>query len=386
MPDIKTEAWVLHRGPSGSREPGVLQREIYSFPDITNEEVLAEPLYGSWEGNMSHALDRDPVDVCRLRREDRVVLGNSGVLRILKCGRQVTTVAKGDLCVIVPSGTWDRLGYLLKVVGYYAPHTIGVLAKQIKLHEKQVMKLPANSKYSLSQWAAFSVRYGTAWSNWKVAFGCLRLQLSESEDRTPHVWGWGGGTALAEVSLAKLFGCRGALISSKPSRLRLIEELGITPIDRRRFAGLDFDAVKYEADREYRKRYLRAEASFLEVVRDVTQGAGVSVFIDNIGTPVFRATLKALARQGVVTTIGWKRGSSINFSRSWECTNRHIHVHTHGSGLDEGADAVTFAESRGWVPPVADEVHEWEDIPQLANDYGADRIDSYFPVFKVNAV
>jgi hypothetical protein len=92
---ITTEAWVLHRGPSGEPGPAELKKERFTFPDIMEYEVLAEPIYGSWEGNMTHALARDPVDVCRQRCEEKVVLGNAGVVRALKTGCTAGTTSRG---------------------------------------------------------------------------------------------------------------------------------------------------------------------------------------------------------------------------------------------------------------------------------------------------
>src|SRR2546423_15240506 len=99
---VTTEAWVLAKGPLSGDEPGQLQRESFSFPDITEHEVLAEPIYGCWEANMTHALERQPVDICRHRSEEKVVLGNAGVVRILQTGAAVTTVVGGDLCLPSP--------------------------------------------------------------------------------------------------------------------------------------------------------------------------------------------------------------------------------------------------------------------------------------------
>jgi hypothetical protein len=47
-------------------------------------------------------------------------------------------------------------------------------------------------------------------------------------------------------------------------------------------------------------------------------------------------------------------------------------------------ESVAFAERTGWVPPLDGAVYAWEDIPQLASDYTAGRIESYFPIFEVN--
>lgn len=55
-------------------------REMFEFADIAENEVLVETICGCWEANMTHALQRKPVDICRQRHEARVVLGNAGVV------------------------------------------------------------------------------------------------------------------------------------------------------------------------------------------------------------------------------------------------------------------------------------------------------------------
>ncbi|MDM8520039.1 zinc-binding dehydrogenase [Anaerolineales bacterium HSG6] len=380
---ITTEAWVLHQGPP-LPVPGELRKESFTFPDLTPEELLVEPIYGCWEGNMTHALQRDPIDICRFRKEEKVVIGNSGVVRVLKTGSAVTRFQEGDLCLLCSVATWDEVGYPLKILAYDAPGTMGVLAKRMKLHQDQLWPIFRDTKFSLPQWAAFPIRYGTAWDNWKVAFGAWRLQMNDDDCPVPHVWGWGGGVTLAQLALAKQFGCRTAMISSRDTRLELIKSMGITPIDRREFLDLQFDEVRFKTDFDYRRSYMRAEIKFLEMVKRHTNGQGVSIFVDNVGGPVYRATLKALGRQGVITTVGWKRGMDVSLSRGTECIERHIHVHTHG--IRKSDAALHFAEETGWMPPISesDTVYGWDDIPALAEAYRDDTLDTYFPVFQVN--
>src|SRR5262249_9744127 len=131
--------------------------------------------------------------------------------------------------------------------------------------------------------------------------------------------------------------------------------------------------------------YLEAEEVFLNIVREHTEGQGVSIFIEYIGNPVLRATLKALAHRGVITTAGWKRGLKTSNVRALECMNWHIHVHTHYAPYAEGVAAVRFAEETGWLPPAGDnEVWSWENIPELARTYQAQGLTTYFPIFQVN--
>jgi NADPH:quinone reductase-like Zn-dependent oxidoreductase len=390
MKNIATEAWVLYQGEAngGARpaSPAEFRRETFTFPGLTETEVLVEPVYGSWEGNMGHAIDRKPVDVCRQRGEEKVVLGNSGVVRVVEAGSAVTAVKVGDLCIIFGNTVFGRFGHMKKAFAYDAPNTVGILAKRTKMPQHILMPIPENTRYSLKQWAAFPIRYITAWANWKAAHNCFRSLLPEEECATPFVWGWGGGTTMAELSLAKFYGCRPSMISGNPDKLGMIEGLGIEAIDRRQFIDLNFDEKKYQADPEYKQRYDEAEKIFLNLVNEKTGGAGVSIFVDYIGLPVSRPTLKALSSPGVITTAGWKFGMKISTLRAVECINWHVHVHTHYARFAEGLEAINFAEEKGWMPEVDGHVYGWDDIPRLAEDYQRGRIDTYFPLYEVNGV
>jgi NADPH:quinone reductase-like Zn-dependent oxidoreductase len=356
---------------------------------MTEHDVLAEPIYGTWEANMTHCLEREPIDVCRIRREKEVVLGNAGVVRILETGSAVTTCRKDDLCLLVPIGDEDEYGHMTKVFGYDAPNMMGVLAKRAVLHELNVTPIPADTRHSYLRWAGFPVRYATAWELWKLSYNVWRAQFDLDEFPKPYVSGWGGGVALAIAQLARHFGCPASLVASMDSRIDLLRKLGITPIDRREFPDLSFEEERYETDREnYRPRYLRSEKAFIEAIERVTDGHRVSIFVDNIGAPVFRATLRALSRLGIVATSGWKLGKKLSYDRSLATFARHILLHVHGCRRSEGVKSVAFAEEHGWLPPAPPdgEVYRWEDIPQLAADYANGKIESYAPVFEVNSL
>jgi len=387
MGNVTTEAWVIYAAPDGSTspQPAELKKEEFSFSDINDHEVLAEPIYGCWEANMTHALERRPIDICRYREEEKVVIGNAGVVRVLKAGSNVSNFKAGDMCIVFCNGIWDEYGFPERILAYDAPHTIGVLAKRMKLNEKQLIKVPEGSPHSLQQWAAFSLRYVTAWANWQRAYGCWTALWGNDFNGVPQVWGWGGGVSLAELSLAMLFGWKAALISSIDERLNLIQRMNIIPIDRRQFPNLNLDEAAYSSNAAYRKTYQEAEDIFLKIVEEETDKKGVSIFVDFIGAPVFRATLKALARQGVITTAGWKQGMITSTIRAVECMKWHVHVHTHYAQYKQGIEAVDFAEANGWLPPVADEVFEWENIPLLAQDYRNGKLATYFPIFQVNS-
>lgn len=196
---------------------------------------------------MGHALDRVPIDICRARSEAKVVLGNSGIAQIIAVGPAVSHVREGDFCLFGGACPQDEFGYMTRAHAYDAPNTVGLLAKISKAPGAMFTKLPETSRFSLRQWAAFSLRYPTAWSNWKVALGALRLQVGEEELPCPHVWGWGGGTTLAELRLAQIEGCASTMISGTDGHLAEIRRAGMRALDRRELGIIDFDEQRYAA-------------------------------------------------------------------------------------------------------------------------------------------
>lgn len=374
---IHTQAWVL------AEDRDDLALEPFDIPDITETEVLVEPLLGCWEGNMTHALARDPVDICRQRREPRLVLGNSGLVRVLKPGAAVHGFAEGDLCMVFPPDPRrTHFGFMRRCLAYDAEGTYGLLARRSKLGGTQLLKVPEGAAVTPRQWAAFA-RHVTAWPNWRVALGTLRLMISEEELPAPQVWAWGGGVALAQIELARLAGCQTAMIASGEARLELLRQKGITPVDRGAFPDLHHDPERYRADPAYQAAYRASEEAFLALVKERTGGLGVSIFVENIGTAVARVSLKALGCPGVLATQGWKTGMKTTSVRALECMNWHAHVHTHFARPADAAEAIAFALEHGWVPDPVPEPYPWEAIPQLAADY-ARGLDTYFPLYQVN--
>ena len=139
---IKTQAWVLYAGGEDPTGRGELVLEDIEVPPIDEHECLVRPLYGCWEGNMGQALERNPYDICRHRGEERVVLGNSGVVEVVEVGSSVTIVRPGDRAIVFCNGEWDSYGYPKTIFGYDTPHTIGMLAKMTKLHQRQLIPVP----------------------------------------------------------------------------------------------------------------------------------------------------------------------------------------------------------------------------------------------------
>ncbi len=126
-----TNAWVLRKGADHApRQRGQLELTKISLPPLPDDRVLVETLYGSWEGNMTHALNRDPIDVCRRLGQDFIVLGNSAVVRVLATGGSVQPIREGTLCMFAPVAKQDAHGYVQTVCAYDEPNSMGCLAER----------------------------------------------------------------------------------------------------------------------------------------------------------------------------------------------------------------------------------------------------------------
>ncbi|MHC4822383.1 MAG: zinc-binding alcohol dehydrogenase family protein [Planctomycetota bacterium] len=376
-----SEAWFLYAGDgSGKDGPGTLVRESFELPDLRPDEVLVEPLFGSWEANIDHAIRRDPLDICFMRGEEKMIPGNGSVVRVLEVGTEVDGLEVGQVGLPSLSFKADSFGYPILCSGYDMPGRHGTMATRLNMKADWIVPIPQDTRHSYAQWAAFSVRYPTAWSNWELAYGTFRLQVEEEEMSVLNVWGWGGGTSFAELDLARRQGHRAVMLSGNPHHQAQIAASGIEVVDRLQFGPLDFCGFKATPDRM--EAYAKAEAALLEEVGRRTDGKMVQVFVEMIGEPVYRATLKALSRQGVLTTAGWKLGMREQFLRAQECIQRHQHIYTHFARRKQMEAAVEFAESSGWVPKVDERIYEFGEVLELAEDYRKGRT-GLFPCYRV---
>jgi len=374
---ITTDAWVLYAGPelSKTQQPvaGELRREQFAFANLEDEEVLVEPLYGSWEANLDHALSRSPIDICRQRREDKIVLGNGALVRVIGRGSSVNSLKEGEICMVMPFGKRDEQGFA------------ELMARRTKMRADNLVPVPIDSKHSLMQWTTYG-RYFTAWDNWKVAFACWRSQLPDVDPADYLVFGWGGGTTLAELQLAKRAGFRVAMTASNDKRLEEMAKLGITPVDRRHFPHLAFDAERYRSDAEYQADYRRSEQIFIDRIAELSDGRGVAIFLDNLGGALYRATMRVIGRTGLVTTVGWKTGMRLWNMRATECINRRLHIHTHAWRYNDSVTIRDFQEASDWIGPEPTEIFDFDDVPKLASNYVEGKIESYFPIYRINDV
>lgn len=350
---MKTEAWVFNKTKK-------LQRKNIFLRELHKNEILVSTKYLCLEGNYIHALEGKPQDLFDYRNEEELVLGNSGVVRVEKCGSQVESVSPGDLCIIFCNGEEDELGFPKLITAYDKPNSIGTFSKMLVLNEREVLKIPSNPEVSLQQWAAFSLKFITAWSNWKVAYKAWKIQNMNSENsKNKFAFSWGGGVGLAELKLAKLNGFNACLITSNTKVAEEAKKQGIQVINR-----------------------LKGDEHIINSINDITNSKGADIFIDNIGISTSKLTVKALSREGILTTSGWKSGGLMPISRPYACQNRHIHVYTHYATYEEGKEAISFAIDNSWFPEI-DDIFDWDLLSEALIKYKNGDLKGYYTIIKV---
>jgi D-arabinose 1-dehydrogenase-like Zn-dependent alcohol dehydrogenase len=94
--------------------------------------------------------------------------------------------------------------------------------------------------------------------------------------------------------------------------------------------------------------------------------------------------MKALARQGVIATAGWKRGMETSANRAMTCQRRNIHVHTHYARASEVAEALRYSLEQDWMPPAPSRIYDWEEIPYLARATANGEVDGAYAIYQIN--
>ena len=106
------------------------------------------------------------------------------------------------------------------------------------------------------------------------------------------------------------------------------------------------------------------------------------MFVDYIGGSLLRATRRALAREGVLTTAGWHAGLEVAYRRPVACIGRQQYVHTHYARHAQAVAAVDYAERTGWMPPLDAPSVPFDELPRLVERM-LDGDQAMFPTWSV---
>ena len=151
-----------------------------------------------------------------------------------------------------------------------------------------------------------------------------RVQMGE----TVLITGAGGGLGLHAIQLARLAGARVLAQTTSADKVELIRKMGA------------HEVVLHK----------RGEP-FAPLVRDLTQGQGADVIIDNVGTVLFEDMRKSLAIQGRWLMIGQLTGDFVPFNPAQFFLKNQSLLSVTSTSRSQLEDVLTLMQ-RGQVTPV----------------------------------
>lgn len=211
------------------------------------------------------------------------ILGADGAGVVDALGEGVRGVAVGAEAVIYPvvsCGQCDACSAGLEVhcerFEIVGEHRDGTFQETLVVPARNVFPRPPHLSWAES--AALPLSWLTAW---RLLFTRGRLAAGD----TIVVVGIGGGVATAALLLAKAKGL-GVLVTSRDAAKR----------DR---------AMALGADAAF------PSGGFAAAVREATRGAGARAVVDTVGPATFEESFRALAREGMLLTVGSTSGPKV---------------------------------------------------------------------------
>ena len=163
-----------------------------------------------------------------------------------------------------------------------------------------------------------------------------RVQMGE----TVLITGAGGGLGLHAIQLARLAGARVLAQTTSADKVELIRKMGA------------HEVVLHK----------RGEP-FAPLVRDMTQGQGADVIIDNVGTVLFEDMRKSLAIQGRWLMIGQLTGDFVPFNPAQFLLKNQSLLSVTSTSRSQLEDVLTLMQ-RGQVTPVIERKLPLSEVAQ----------------------
>ena len=155
------------------------------------------------------------------------------------------------------------------------------------------------------------------------------------------VTGAGGGLGVHAVQLARLAGAYVIAQTTSPDKAAMLDSLGA-------------DATLVSARGE----------DFSGRVRALTNGDGVDVLIDNVGTPLFTAMRRSLGVNGRWILIGQLTGDFVPFNPAQLFLRNQSMLSVHSTTRAQLEDSLSLI-ARGSVRPVISGIHPLAEIQQV---------------------
>ncbi|HEX6952382.1 MAG TPA: zinc-binding dehydrogenase [Gaiellaceae bacterium] len=251
------------------------------------------------------------------------ILGADGAGVVEALGDDVTGFDLGARVVLNPG--IEVGGGRIHVIG---EHGDGTNAELIAVPATNVHPIPEG--LSFEEAAAFPLVFETA-------YRMLVTRAGLREGEWVLAWGVGGGVSTAALAIAKALGARVLVTSSSETKLERARELGA-------------DATVNHATGDVK-----------EAVKEVTEGHGIDVVVENVGEATWATSLQVAASGGRITVCGATSGPNppAALHRIW-WKQLSILGSTMGTGEDFAGAYELVASGRAL--PVLDSVLPLEEI------------------------
>ncbi|HVN84932.1 MAG TPA: zinc-binding dehydrogenase [Candidatus Binatia bacterium] len=329
----------------------VIRLDELQLRDIGPHDVHLRILAVSAEHNVDHAALADTVNIAELRG-GKIYPGNSALGEVIAVGGGVTRFEIGDIVITHCNGEPDIYGYPLRIWAYDQPESIGWYGEEAVVADWQLIPAPLKCGLNLWEIAALPLRAPTAYHLWRRGTDIFRAKVSREKLARMNVLGFGGGVSELFLMLAHADGHRAFFCSGSPERRAHLAQLGITPIDQKKF-----------------NRFAAADdvKAFNKEVKQLSGGEGMHIVCDMLRGPVFAAGVAALAREGVNVSAGWQLDKRISYDSAGLSVRQITLDHTHYDTV-EGANACTALYGSVFKPTVHKEVYAFEDLPRCMHE------------------
>lgn len=262
--------------------------------------------------------------------------GSDGAGIVIDKGSKVSNVNIGDKVVINPGlncgycehcqqGQQSRC-ITFGIIGLTRP---GTFAQQIAVPYENVNPKPEH--LSFNEAAGLTLTFLTAWH---MLFGRANLKTGE----TVLIHGIGGGVATACLQLAKMEGAIAIITSSSDEKIEKAKKL-----------GANF-AINY-----------RTNPDIPKAVKEITNGNGVDVVADSVGSATWPINLQVVKKGGRIVICGVTTGAACQTDLQAIYWNQ-LNIYGSTLGTHQELKQMLNAVTQNKLKPVIDSIEPLENI------------------------
>ncbi|KKL89729.1 hypothetical protein LCGC14_1911790 [marine sediment metagenome] len=270
------------------------------------------------------------------------ILGADGSGVVKEIGSEVTSISEGEKVTINPGLSCGKCKYCLsgkqvfcKQYSILGEHQWGTFSQYFKIPEINIIRIP--NSYPLEKAAAAPLTFLTAWR-------MLKTQADLQSEEIIFIHGAGGGVATAAIQIAKHFGAIVITSTSSPEKIEKAKQLGADYV------------INYKQDKDY-SRY---------VFKEITNGHGVDVVIDNVGQATFSTSIRLLKPGGRLITCGATTGPNTNLLIS-QIFWKHLEIKGSTMGNQGEFHNVMKLVLKGKLNPIIDKIFPLRNVKKAVN-------------------